>query len=150
MARESLLLLFLIVGFPLSLLLINCITTLSNARKFDPCKHANKDTMVRFLYRYLRTFKFIWGFTALHVTPLNIYRVSHNWVFTLFWLFFQLPELIQRNILLFFNSPADDDSKTHLTFLSMSKIVDQVTEQNVRQTGFRYNLDKPCMYQKNI
>ena len=36
-----------------------------------------------------------------------------------------------------FNSPGDKDSKTHLTFLLTSKI-DQVTEQNVRQTGYRY------------
>ena len=48
-----------------------------------------------------------------------------------------------------FNSPGDEDSKTHLTFLPTSKI-DQVTEQNVRQIGFRYNLDKLCMYQKII
>ena len=34
-----------------------------------------------------------------------------------------------------FNSPGDVDSKTHLTFLITSKI-DQVTAQNVRQTGF--------------
>ena len=66
-----------------------------------------------------------------------IYRVSHNWVLTLFCLFSRLPVLIQRFILPFFNSPGDDDSKTHLTFLPTSKI-DQVTEQNVRQTGFRY------------
>ena len=65
------------------------------------------------------------------------YRVSHNWVLTLFCLFSWLPMLIQRFILPFFNSPGDNDSKTHLTFLPMSKI-DQVTEQNVRQTGFRY------------
>ena len=63
------------------------------------------------------------------------YRVSHNWVFTLFWLFSRLPELVQRSILPFFNSPGDVDSKTHLTFLLTSKI-DQVTAQNVRQTGF--------------
>ena len=48
-----------------------------------------------------------------------------------------------------FSSPGDEDSKTHLTFLPTSKI-DQVTEQNVRQIGFRYNLDKLCMYQKTI
>ena len=66
-----------------------------------------------------------------------LYRVSHNWVFTLFCLFSRLLVLIQRFILPFFNSPGDNDSKTHLTFLPMSKI-DQVTEQNVRQTGFRY------------
>ena len=76
------------------------------------------------------------------------YRVSHNWVLTLFCLFSQLPMLIQRFILPFFNSPGDDDSKTHLTFLPISKI-DQVTEQNVEQPWFRYNLDKPCMYQNN-
>ena len=80
---------------------------------------------------------------------ITYYRVSHNWVFTLFWLFSQLPELLQRSILPFFNSPGDEDSKTHLTFLPTSKI-DQVTEQNVRQIGFRYNLDKLCMYQKII
>ena len=77
-----------------------------------------------------------------------IYRVSHNWVLTLFCLFSRLPMLIQRFILPFFNSPGDDDSKTHLTFLPISKI-DQVTEQNVEQPWFRYKLDKPCMYQKN-
>ena len=65
------------------------------------------------------------------------YRVSHNWVFTLFWLFSWLPVLVQMFILPFFNSPGDDNSKTHLTFLPMSNF-DQVTEQNVRQTGFRY------------
>ena len=65
------------------------------------------------------------------------YRVSHNWVLTLFCLFSQLHMLIQRFILPFFNSPGDDDSKTHLPFLPTSKIY-QVTEQNVRQTGFRY------------
>ena len=78
----------------------------------------------------------------------KIYRVSHNWVLTLFCLFSRLPMLIQRFILPFFNSPGDDDSKTHLTFLPISKI-DQVTEQNVEQPWFRYNLDKPCMYQNN-
>ena len=31
-----------------------------------------------------------------------------------------------------FNSPGDEDSKTHLTFLPISKI-DQVTEQNMEQ-----------------
>ena len=62
--------------------------------------------------------------------------------------FSRLPVLIQRFILPFFNSPGDEDSKTHLTFHPMSKI-DQVTEQNVRQPWFRYNVDKPCMYQKN-
>ena len=65
------------------------------------------------------------------------YRVSHNWVLTLFCLFSQLPELVQTFILPFYNSPGDVDSKTHLTFHPMSKI-DQVTEQNVRQTEFRY------------
>ena len=81
-------------------------------------------------------------------TPTINYRVSHNWVLTLFWLFSRLPELVQTFILPFFNSPGDDDSKTHLTFLPFSKI-DQVTEQNVEQPWFRYNLDKPCMYQNN-
>ena len=67
----------------------------------------------------------------------STYRVSHNWVFTLFWLFSWLPVLVQMFILPFFNSPGDDNSKTHLTFLPTSNF-DQVTEQNVRQTGFRY------------
>ena len=75
----------------------------------------------------------------VHVTPLplTIYRVSQNWVLTLFCLFSRLPELIQTFILPFFNSLGDEDSQTRLTFLLMSKI-DQVTEQNVRQTGYRY------------
>ena len=81
-------------------------------------------------------------------TLFRFYRVSHNWVLTLFCLFSRLPVLVQTFILPFFNSPGDVDSKTHLTFLPTSKI-DQVTEQNVRQPWFRYNLDKPCMYQKN-
>ena len=71
------------------------------------------------------------------VNIISRYRVSHKQVPTLCWLFSRLPVLVQRFILPFFNSPGDDDSKTHLTFLPTSKI-DQVTEQNVRQTGFRY------------
>ena len=49
-----------------------------------------------------------------------------------FCLFSRLPMIIQRFILPFFNSPGDGGSKTHLTFLPISKI-DQVTEQNVEQ-----------------
>ena len=55
----------------------------------------------------------------------STYRVSHNWVFTLFWLFSRLPVLVQMFILPFFNSPGDDNSKTHLTFWyiqSLSKL----------------------------
>ena len=98
--------------------------------------------------RYLYIFEFCIFFMffvclqfPLHiVTELScylLYRVSHNWVLTLFCLFSQLPELVQTFILPFYNSPGDVDSKTHLTFHPMSKI-DQVTEQNVRQTEFRY------------
>ena len=47
----------------------------------------------------------------------TLYRVSHNWVLTLFCLFYLLPMLIQWFILSLFNSPGDDDSKTHLTFI---------------------------------
>ena len=57
----------------------------------------------------------------------TLYRVSHNWVLTLFCLFSQLPELVQTFILPFYNSPGDVDSKTHLTFHPMSKIY-QVTK----------------------
>ena len=78
-----------------------------------------------------------WPLLYFMIIILSTDRVSHKWVSTLFWLFSRLPEFLQRSILPFFNSPGDDNSKTHLTFLPMSKI-DQVTEQNVRQTGFRY------------
>ena len=112
------------------------------------------DYVSNILYRYhhncnLHTIISRWVCISVPGPWLHTYRVSHNWVFTLFWLFSQLPELLQRSILPFFNSPGDEDSKTHLTFLPTSKI-DQVTEQNVRQIGFRYNLDKLCMYQKII
>ena len=73
----------------------------------------------------------------MYITYLTYYRVSHNWVLTLVCLFSRLPVLVQTFILPFCNSPGDVDSKAHLTFHPMSKI-DQVTEQNVRQTEFRY------------
>ena len=62
------------------------------------------------------------GYITFWCTFLNsvssiVYRVSHNWVFTLFWLFSRLPVLVQRFIWPFFNSRGDDDFKTHLTFL---------------------------------
>ena len=113
----------------------------------DECRHLHwaSDHVVSVLSCKLFTRASPNSHLAVHHTS---YRVSHNWVLTLFCLFSRLPMLIQRFILPFFNSPGDDDSKTHLTFLPISKI-DQVTEQNVEQPWFRYNLDKPCMYQNN-
>ena len=66
------------------------------------------------------------------------YRVSRNWVFTLFWLFSRLPVLVQRFILPFFNSPGDNDSKTNLTFLPTSKIEHGATKFNVKQLPFPF------------
>ena len=65
----------------------------------------------------------------------GIYRVSSKTVCTSILLFSRVPEYIQKNFWPFFNSPGDEDFKTHLTFLPTWKI-DLVTEQNVRQTGF--------------
>ena len=64
-----------------------------------------------------------------------VYRVSSKTVCTPILLFSRVPEHIQKNFWPFFNSPGDEDFKTHLTFLPTWKI-DLVTEQNVRQTGF--------------
>ena len=47
-------------------------------------------------------------------------------------LVFSASMLIQRFLLPFFNSPGDDDFKTYLTFLPISKF-DHITEQNVEQ-----------------
>ena len=65
----------------------------------------------------------------------QVYRVSSKTVCTPILLFSRVPEHIQKNFWPFFNSPGDEDFKTHLTFLPMWKI-DLVTEPNVRQTGF--------------
>ena len=74
------------------------------------------------------------------------YRVSHEWVSTLFSLFSRLSALIQRIVLHFFNSSGNEYSNTHLAFHPSLKIY-QITVQNLRQTGFRYYLVTPCMYQ---
>ena len=46
-----------------------------------------------------------------------IYRVSHITGPTLFLLFSQVLEHIQRNFWAFLDSPGDEDFKTHLTYL---------------------------------
>ena len=46
-----------------------------------------------------------------------IYRVSSKTVCTPILLFSRVPEHIQKNFRPFFNSPGDEDFKTHLTFL---------------------------------
>ena len=70
-----------------------------------------------------------------------IYRVSSKTVYTVILLFSRVPYHIQKNFWPFFNSPGDEDFKTHLTLLPRWKI-DQVTAQNVRQTGFwKYHFD---------
>ena len=46
--------------------------------------------------------------------------------------------LVQRFILPFFNSPGDEDSKTHLTFLPTSKIEHGATKFNVKQLPFPF------------
>ena len=59
-----------------------------------------------------------WTMYPIYCIIINaIYRVSHNWVYTLFWLFSQLPVLIKRFILPLFNFPGDEDTKTHLSTL---------------------------------
>ena len=63
------------------------------------------------------------------------YRVSHITGPTLFSLFSRVLEHIQSNFSKPLDSPQNFDSETHLTFHFTWKI-DQVTAQNVRQTGF--------------
>ena len=72
---------------------------------------------------------------VVSIYSIFIYRVSSKTVCTPILLFSRVPEHIQKNFWPFFNSPGDEDFKTHLTFLPMWKI-DLVTEPNVRQTGF--------------
>ena len=77
---------------------------------------------------------------SLEFTRVGDYRVSSKTVCTSILLFSWVTEHIQKNFWPFFNSPEDEDFKTHLTFLPTWKI-DQVTAQNVRQTGFwKYHL----------
>ena len=67
--------------------------------------------------------------------------MSSKTVYTVILLFSRVPYHIQKNFWPFFNSPGDEDFKTHLTLLPRWKI-DQVTAQNVRQTGFwKYHFD---------
>ena len=47
----------------------------------------------------------------------ELYRVSSETVYTLILLFSRLPDHIQKNFWPFFNSPGDEDFKTHLTLL---------------------------------
>ena len=70
-----------------------------------------------------------------HSLRCSTYRVSHKSVFTLFQLFSQVLEHIQWNFSQPLDSPRNFDSETHLTFHPTLNI-DQVTAQNVRQTGF--------------
>ena len=71
----------------------------------------------------------------------STYTVSSKTVYTVILLFSRVPYHIQKNFWPFFNSPGDEDFKTHLTLLPRWKI-DQVTAQNVRQTGFwKYHFD---------
>ena len=60
------------------------------------------------------------------------YRMSHSPQLRIHFVLvvFQLPVLVQRIILPLFNNPEDEDSETTLK-------IDDVAEQNVRQTGFR-------------
>ena len=72
---------------------------------------------------------------------IRVYRVSSETVYTLILLFSRLPDHIQKNFWPFFNSPGDEDFKTHLTLLPNWKI-DQVTAHDVRQTWFwKYHFD---------
>ena len=50
-------------------------------------------------------------------TTIVMYRVSSKTVCTSILLFSRVPEYIQKNFWPFFNSPGDEDFKTHLTFL---------------------------------
>ena len=65
------------------------------------------------------------------------YRVSQKSDFTLFLLFSRVLQHIQRNFIPFFNSPGNEDFKTHHTFVFMLRF-DQITVQNGRQTRFTF------------
>ena len=53
------------------------------------------------------------------VSDSALYRVSSKTVCTSILFFSRVPEHIQKNFWPFFNSPGDEDFKTHLTFLPM-------------------------------
>ena len=82
-----------------------------------------------------------WLPTSELSTHYCLYRVSSKTVYTVILLFSRVPYHIQKNFWPFFNSPGDEDFKTHLTLLPRWKI-DQVTAQNIRQTWFwKYHFD---------